>query len=504
MDKLKVMLSEALGRRETVAAVDKPEFKERVARAMRAQEALSEYKALQGKNKMVAGDLLITSVRPDADGKTAVRPTMERDFTTVRQEGQLGCPFAARASREASDGVSKPLHNLPTPRSSSSMPAQIERPPKRTSFDRASRDRVGRSPAASAAGSGPACPIRFMDQHSPEEVAKYFEEHKHELPRSHELCVKRFQDNSASIRELDAKYGNLVSMIQGLGQKHQPMLPAEGTHTDLREADKEEDRKNDKRVQSWAKAVSESAADINDTQDNADTNRANPGSDEQTRESRFERPLKEVRVGESPSRPWGVPIPSKFLDRMSDDESAASSPRQVVIQDKGEPAKPIGNIERPGAKSREQSRPKCPFDHTAMFKTAREQVDPAEERDIAAPVYDVSRGPSRTALRERETIQPDSDIAPAAADEDQDISLQQARLARAQTASQFKQGASRDTDGTLSRRIVNRGLMVVANERYLDVNGSFEVANEGTLLVGYSAENVPKILAAESLRVGRF
>ncbi|KAK3060873.1 hypothetical protein LTR53_019968, partial [Teratosphaeriaceae sp. CCFEE 6253] len=30
------------------------------------------------------------------------------------------------------------------------------------------------------------CPIRFMDQHSPEEVATYFEKHKHELPRSHE------------------------------------------------------------------------------------------------------------------------------------------------------------------------------------------------------------------------------------------------------------------------------------------------------------------------------
>ena len=54
---------------------------------------------------------------------------------------------------------------------------------------------------------------------------QYFEKHKHELPRSHEVCINRFQSNAQSIEELDRKYGDLVSMIQGLGQKHQDYLP---------------------------------------------------------------------------------------------------------------------------------------------------------------------------------------------------------------------------------------------------------------------------------------
>ena len=54
------------------------------------------------------------------------------------------------------------------------------------------------------------CPIRFLDQHSPEEVATYFEKHKHELPRSHEVCVRRYQKNEEQIRKLDAKYGSPV------------------------------------------------------------------------------------------------------------------------------------------------------------------------------------------------------------------------------------------------------------------------------------------------------
>jgi len=61
-----------------------------------------------------------------------------------------------------------------------------------------------------------------MDQHSPEEIAKYFENHKHEIPRSHAICVNRFQRNGESMRQIDEKYGNLVNMIQGLGQKHKP------------------------------------------------------------------------------------------------------------------------------------------------------------------------------------------------------------------------------------------------------------------------------------------
>ncbi|KAL9061274.1 MAG: hypothetical protein Q9162_000148 [Coniocarpon cinnabarinum] len=146
--------------------------------------------------------------------------------------------------------------------------------------------------------SGPACPIRFLDQHSPEDIAKYFEEHKHELPRSHEVCVKRFQANAESIRELDAKYGNLVAMIQGLGHKHQPMLHVNPDSEPAAAPATVSGRQS--QIEDWAKAVSDQGAgDVNALE---------------SRIGRFDRPLKDVRVGESPSRPWGVPIPSKYLD----------------------------------------------------------------------------------------------------------------------------------------------------------------------------------------------
>ena len=205
------------------------------------------------------------------------------------------------------------------------------------------------SPTPSAA-SGPACPIRFLDQHSPEDVARYFEEHKHELPRSHELCVKRFQANSESIRELDAKYGNLVAMIQGLGQKHQPMLFNNPTTEDAILEDTE-DGKDSGRIQDWAKTVEDDVqVELNATED---------------RESHFERPLKDVRVGESPSRPWGVPIPAKYLDGLNDGHNTSQH------------------------KSNEQPQGKCPFDHIKCMadkpKNEPPQLDSYNIQQTAAP-----------------------------------------------------------------------------------------------------------------------
>jgi hypothetical protein len=153
------------------------------------------------------------------------------------------------------------------------------------------------STPVSANGSASKCPIRFLDNHSPEEVAQYFENHKHEIPRSHEMCVKRHQSNAENIRQLDAKYGNLVSMIQGLGVMHQPLLPLE---EDANEAVERPDDRSDERVQNWAKAVSA----VDGDPDSSPGNEANI-----ERQSHFDRPLKEIRVGESPSRPWGISIP---------------------------------------------------------------------------------------------------------------------------------------------------------------------------------------------------
>lgn len=137
------------------------------------------------------------------------------------------------------------------------------------------------------------CPIRMLDERPPEEIAEYFETHKHEIPRSHEICVKRYQTNEQSIRLLDAKYGNLVNMIQGLGMKHQPLLPTkEGPE------DRVERPGSNPSVEAWAGNVPLDKADQALEQDG-----------EADREGHFDRDLPEIRVGESPSRPWGIPVP---------------------------------------------------------------------------------------------------------------------------------------------------------------------------------------------------
>lgn len=155
---------------------------------------------------------------------------------------------------------------------------------------------VGSYPPPSTSGSAAAskCPIRYLDQHSPEEVAEYFENHKHEIPRSHAICIKRYQSNEESIKQLDAKYGNLVSMIQGLGAKHQSLLAIkEGEQSSNIEQNSIE------KVERWADDVKPVTENVT----------VGESEDAEMRESHFARPLKEVRLGESPSRPWGISIP---------------------------------------------------------------------------------------------------------------------------------------------------------------------------------------------------
>ncbi|POS86773.1 hypothetical protein EPUL_001536 [Erysiphe pulchra] len=138
------------------------------------------------------------------------------------------------------------------------------------------------------------CPIRFLGQHSPEEVARYFEIHKHEIPRSHEICLKRQQKNEDHIRKLDARYGNLVSIIEALGHKHQPLLPDNEKKLDTKGVLNE-------RLESWVKNVS--------CDDNNQENEQRNPDDKNDQVQISDRPLKEVRVGESPSRPWGISVP---------------------------------------------------------------------------------------------------------------------------------------------------------------------------------------------------
>ncbi len=218
-----------------------------------------------------------------------------------------GCPFASSSNRLPSNHPSIQLPN-PAPQRPDSLPT----PPslhEDPTMPLPTITAPSSSPPPSATGSASKCPIRFLDHNSPEEVAEYFENHKHEIPRSHEVCVKRYQSNAESIRQLDAKYGNLVSMIQGLGMKHQSLLPATGEP----EPERDEQASQDK-IERWATDVREVPA----SQAVAGMGAAAEGDaradivekeEEDEREGRFERPLKEIRVGESPSRPWGISMP---------------------------------------------------------------------------------------------------------------------------------------------------------------------------------------------------
>jgi hypothetical protein len=272
---------------------------------------------------------------------------MEHDFTTQGgTPGRLKCPFVAPAKVVSGNPPStNDQRGVATPRSSISRVSLSGRRSKRSSFHDPIRAEIcGQKPisrAPSIEGSVPLCPIRFLDQHSPEEVAQYFEKHKHELPRSHEVCVKRYQTNEASIRRLDSKYGNLINMIQGLGHKHQPMLP-EVNDDDIAVEDGPEEHAPEDRVHNWAKAVSEGL----------DANEQEPTEPavEDDRDSRFDRPLKDVRVGESPSRPWGITVPARFIEEMGEaspkSEPTASPLETPQVAAPDQPAKAV-----------------CPFGH---------------------------------------------------------------------------------------------------------------------------------------------
>ena len=258
--------------------------------------------------------------------RTSLSTVLEQDFTVPGKRGSLLCPFSlpiklskppstmgSRQPQTPSDGIDPTPHHSADPICAAMYADTVASPPPSTT-DAAAK-----------------CPIRYLDQHSPEEVARYFETHKHEIPRSHEVCVKRYQRNEDDIAKLDAKYGNLVSMIQGLGEKHQPMLPS-----DAEEQEDELDRTSSERVENWANAVSTGGVGHVDG--------GVPKDDEDDRESRFDRPMKEVRVGESPSRPWGIQVP--IFDPPSEDHRPVSPPPAPVSSE---------HIPKPAGK--------CPFGH---------------------------------------------------------------------------------------------------------------------------------------------
>lgn len=275
----------------------------------------------------------VNGARCPVTGAGADPEDMELDFTTSGKQGNLGCPFARMAANgkaNTTDGVDDPVA------------AEFHQ-------DEASV----RSPRTDTRPAGQ-CPIRFLDQHSPEEIAQYFENHKHEIPRSHEICVRRYQGNENSVRQLDAKYGNLVNMIQGLGVKHKAYLP---------EKDRIEvqDAASENAVERWADKVnSELAVDV-DVDIEPSTS-----EEEHARVSRFDKPLREVRVGESPSRPWGISVPPDKLPAPSALQSEAGGEVSPAKEEQSEPQ------QRPTAT--------CPVDHSKLNKQDEKPGTHPEER----------------------------------------------------------------------------------------------------------------------------
>lgn len=227
-------------------------------------------------------------------GETLTCPVMLNNLVRVGDSRTTWSPYGSVTPRPDS------LASLPKDQEAIGDPIAAE-----------ARNARASSPPPSVNMVNSKCPIRFLDKHSPEELAEYFSHHKHEIPRSHEICVKRYQSNTEIIRQLDTKYANLASLIQDLGVKHQPMLTTkEGdAHTAIAKSSAE-------KVEEWAENVKELSTDANmeDT-----ISQSKPDS----RLGVFDRPFKEVRVGESPSRPWGIPVP--FTERQAQSTTSAGS-----------------------------------------------------------------------------------------------------------------------------------------------------------------------------------
>lgn len=236
------------------------------------------------------------------------RPVVPISQTKSPAGNSLGCPFSHQDIGTAA--ARDPKAPSPSKRNSmqreSAPPGGVtEDPIAADAFPSEAKTAASLPNTASQAASASKCPIRFLDQHSPEEVAEYFQNHRHEIPRSHEICVKRFQRSDDQVRLLDHKYGSLVNMIQGLGQKHQPLLHSRADGENVSQGCTSQEN-----VESWAHKVDgDGEASING-QDGVDG--GDGVADENIagqRDGRFDRPLKEIRVGESPSRPWGISVP---------------------------------------------------------------------------------------------------------------------------------------------------------------------------------------------------
>ena len=135
-------------------------------------------------------------------------------------------------------------------------------------------------------------------------------------------------------------------MINGLSVKHQAFLP---------------DRQTNGGVAGQASSHSISTERVERWADNVDPD--HPGSPrsngDDNRQSHFDRPLREVRVGESPSRPWGIPVPIPEPPATS---AHFSGPISGLLSSESHLVNPTENLPTDGSI---KPAGRCPFDHGA-------------------------------------------------------------------------------------------------------------------------------------------
>lgn len=272
--------------------------------------------------------------------------TLEKDFTTNGTQGSLHCPFSKPNKMQSRTGSEVPSGKNSAPKVQIEACGHEHLDPIKAELDERRSSNTPSAPSSKGACPVSRCPIRFLDQHSPEEIAEYVERHKHEIPRSHAICVNRYQKNPQNMRHLDAKYGGLTSMIAGLGVKHQAFLP------DCQNGE----GKSSSSASTQRVGVEKWAENVDPTTPGA-TNQNESQNEDDNRQSHFDRPLREVRVGESPSRPWGISVPVTHLPPaeapFSGSASGPLSPdpqldKSTTPADADIPAKPSGG---------------CPFGH---------------------------------------------------------------------------------------------------------------------------------------------
>ncbi|KAI2733555.1 hypothetical protein CBS147332_570 [Penicillium roqueforti] len=304
---------------------------------------------------------------------------LEKDFTTNGTQGNLHCPFSKPNKMQSTNGSEAPSGKNSAPKIQIEACGHEHLDPIRAELEERRSSHTPSAPSSKGGCPVSRCPIRFLDQHSPEEIAEYVERHKHEIPRSHAICVKRYQRSPQDMRQLDAKYGGLTSMIAGLGVKHQAFLPECNTNGEARSSHSA----SSERVEKWAENVDLSTP-IVQNEENEEKNEENKNEDD-NRQSHFDRPLREVRVGESPSRPWGISVPVTHLPPISAPVSGSSIPTspdpQADIPDKPTDAevlaKPAGG---------------CPFGHgKPKPEAAKPEIEPPrtgespKDNDITSP-----------------------------------------------------------------------------------------------------------------------